>query len=120
MTVSPAAGGNPHFRRRRRELAGVTAPALVIHGDRDVLVRSVGGRATAKAIPTARLIRYPGMGHDLPRALWPTFADEIACIAEIVPPQDTAPGRLRSGEMATVNDRAVSPGEQTEGAAHAG
>jgi pimeloyl-ACP methyl ester carboxylesterase len=105
---------------RRRELAGVTAPTLVIHGDRDVLVRPAGGRATAEAIPAARLIRYPGMGHDLPRALWPTFADEIACTAGVVPRRDTAPGMAGPGGMSTVSERAVSPGEQTEGAVHAG
>ena len=50
----------------------------MIHGTRDPLVRPSGGRATARAIPGARLRIFEGMGHDLPRALWPVFADEIA------------------------------------------
>ena len=63
---------------RTRALRGVTAPTTVIHGNRDVLVRPAGGRATARAIPNARLKMIDGMAHDLPRALWPVFADEIA------------------------------------------
>lgn len=56
-------------------------PALVIHGRNDILVNPSGGRATAKAIPGARLRMIDGMGHDLPRALWPTFVEEIAANA---------------------------------------
>jgi pimeloyl-ACP methyl ester carboxylesterase len=46
-------------------------PTVVIHGTRDRLVSQSGGRATAKAIPGARLVMIDGMGHDLPRAAWP-------------------------------------------------
>jgi pimeloyl-ACP methyl ester carboxylesterase len=52
-------------------------PAAVIHGTRDPLVKPSGGRATAKAIPGARLMMIDGMGHDLPHDLWPTFAEAI-------------------------------------------
>jgi pimeloyl-ACP methyl ester carboxylesterase len=62
-------------------LRKLNLPALVIHGCNDVLVNPSGGRATAKAIPGARLKMIEGMGHDLPRALWPDFADEIAATA---------------------------------------
>jgi pimeloyl-ACP methyl ester carboxylesterase len=51
---------------RTDELGGITAPALVIHGDRDRMVHPSGGRATARAIPGARLVTIDGMGHDLP------------------------------------------------------
>ena len=37
-----------------------------------------GGRATAAAIPGAELLTFPGMGHDLPRPLWPRIIDAIA------------------------------------------
>ena len=60
-------------------------PALVIHGKNDVLVNPSGGRATAKAIPGARLKMVDGMGHDLPRALWPEFVEEIAAVAARAP-----------------------------------
>ncbi len=66
---------------RTRALGGVTAPTLVIHGSRDPLIRPAGGRATARAIPGARLKLVDGMGHDLPRVLRPEFAEEIAANA---------------------------------------
>jgi pimeloyl-ACP methyl ester carboxylesterase len=66
---------------RRRELAGVRCPTLVIHGEADPMVSPRAGRATADAIPGARFVSYPGMGHDLPRALWPAIIDEITTLA---------------------------------------
>ncbi|MHB8532649.1 MAG: alpha/beta fold hydrolase [Solirubrobacteraceae bacterium] len=63
---------------RTRELRRITAPTLVIHGDSDPLISFSGGRATARAIPGARLMKVPGMGHDLPRLLWPKLIDAIA------------------------------------------
>jgi pimeloyl-ACP methyl ester carboxylesterase len=62
---------------RTKALHQVQVPAAVIHGTRDPLVKPSGGRATAKAIPGARLMMIDGMGHDLPRDLWPTFAEAI-------------------------------------------
>lgn len=62
---------------RTELLAQVAVPTLVLHGEADPLVPVVGGRATAAAIPGARLVTYPGMGHDLPRELWPSFVAEI-------------------------------------------
>ena len=67
---------------RTKALHRLDLPATVIHGDSDHLVRPAGGRATAKAIPGARLRMIEGMGHDLPRPLWPEFAEEIAATAE--------------------------------------
>jgi pimeloyl-ACP methyl ester carboxylesterase len=72
---------------RREGLAGVRVPTLVIHGDRDPLVRPAGGRATAAAVPGARLVMYKGMGHDFPRDLWPAMLDEIAKLAASQPPR---------------------------------
>jgi pimeloyl-ACP methyl ester carboxylesterase len=66
---------------RTRALRGVRAPTTVIHGNRDPLVRPAAGRATARAIPAARLRMIDGMGHDFPRQLWPTFAEEIVANA---------------------------------------
>ena len=62
---------------RAKRLSRVKAPTLVIHGTRDKLVTPSGGRATARAIPGARLMKVEGMGHDLPRPLWPKFIDAI-------------------------------------------
>ncbi|GAA3388828.1 alpha/beta fold hydrolase [Cryptosporangium minutisporangium] len=66
---------------RRPLLAGVRAPTLVVHGEADLLVRPSGGRATAAAVAGARLVTYPGMGHDLPDALQQPIAEEIAALA---------------------------------------
>jgi pimeloyl-ACP methyl ester carboxylesterase len=63
---------------RTELLRGITAPTVVIHGDADPLVQPSGGRATAEAIPGARLVMIPGMGHDLPRGAWPRIIDAIA------------------------------------------
>jgi pimeloyl-ACP methyl ester carboxylesterase len=63
---------------RTTELARVTAPTLVIHGSIDPLISPSGGRATARAIPGAKLMMIEGMGHDLPRVLWPRLIDAFA------------------------------------------
>jgi pimeloyl-ACP methyl ester carboxylesterase len=62
---------------RTRILKNITAPTLVIHGDRDRMVHPTGGKATAKAIPGARLVTIPGMGHDLAKGAWPRLLELI-------------------------------------------
>jgi pimeloyl-ACP methyl ester carboxylesterase len=66
---------------RRAELATITAPTLVLSGDADPLQPPRAGKATADAIPGARFVSYPGMGHDLPPALWAAIIDDIDAIA---------------------------------------
>jgi pimeloyl-ACP methyl ester carboxylesterase len=63
---------------RTVDLGRITVPTLVIHGTKDKLVSPSGGRATARAIPGARLMMVPGMGHDLPRPAWPRIVEAIA------------------------------------------
>lgn len=63
---------------RTRSLRRIEAPTLVIHGSADKLIKPSGGRATARAIPGARLMVIRGMGHDLPRPLWDRLQDAIA------------------------------------------
>jgi pimeloyl-ACP methyl ester carboxylesterase len=67
---------------RTAQLRNVRVPTTVLHGGNDPLARPAAGRATARAIPGARLRIFEGMGHDLPSELWPDFADEIAAAAE--------------------------------------
>jgi pimeloyl-ACP methyl ester carboxylesterase len=62
---------------RTPALGSVRAPTLVIHGEEDPLIQVSGGEATANAIPGAKLMKVPGMGHDLPRELWPEFVNAI-------------------------------------------
>ncbi len=75
---------------RTAGLRRLEVPAVVIHGRRDPLVPVRGGTATAKAIPGAELITIPGMGHDMPRELWPTFVEGIARNADRVRAQQAA------------------------------
>lgn len=62
-------------------LRRIRVPALVIHGLHDPLVAPSGGLAAAKALRNAKFVGFSGMGHDLPRALWPDFAHEISALA---------------------------------------
>jgi pimeloyl-ACP methyl ester carboxylesterase len=63
---------------RTQALRQLDVPTTVIHGADDVLVDVSGGKATAAAIPGARLELIEGMGHDMPVQLWPRFLDLIA------------------------------------------
>jgi pimeloyl-ACP methyl ester carboxylesterase len=67
---------------RTPRLRELDLPVLVLHGAEDPLVRVSGGRATAAAIPGAKLVEFDGMGHDLPRALWPAITDRIVALVE--------------------------------------
>lgn len=70
-----AAWRGPKLRELRK-------PALILHGDKDPLLRVSAARATARAIKGARLVILPGAGHDLPAPLWATIADEIWQLAD--------------------------------------
>ena len=70
------------------ELAGHELEAARVLGEKGVAdgvperggrrAQLAGGQATADAIPGARLIGIPGMGHDLPRQVWPQLVDAVA------------------------------------------
>jgi pimeloyl-ACP methyl ester carboxylesterase len=62
---------------RTEGLKGVKAPTVVIHGEADTLVTPSGGKATAEAIPGAKLVMVPNMGHNLPEQAVPTVVDAI-------------------------------------------
>ena len=67
---------------RTAALASVRVPTLVVHGDADRLIDVSGGEATAAAIPGARLLKVPGLGHELPPGVWDLLADAIAANAD--------------------------------------
>lgn len=69
---------------RTAQLRTITAPTLVIHGDRDLMVAPNGGVATAEAIPSAQHVVIPGMGHHLPQALVEPITRYIAGHADRV------------------------------------
>jgi pimeloyl-ACP methyl ester carboxylesterase len=64
------------------KLRDLRKPVLVLHGDRDPILRVSAARATAKAIDGARLVILPGVGHDLPAPLWPVIAKEVRQLAD--------------------------------------
>jgi len=67
---------------RTADLRRITVPTLIIHGLHDPLVAPSGGLAIARAIRDSRFVGFSGMGHDLPRPLWPEFVREIAALAD--------------------------------------
>lgn len=64
------------------KLRDLRNPTLVLHGEKDPIVRASAGRATARAIDGARLVTFAGVGHDLPSPLWPTVAAEARALAD--------------------------------------
>jgi pimeloyl-ACP methyl ester carboxylesterase len=71
---------------RLERLKQVRVPTLVIHGVDDVLVPVENGRLVAEAVPGARLIEVDGMGHDLPKRVWPQVLDAIEQVARQAAP----------------------------------
>ncbi|MCW0389032.1 Aclacinomycin methylesterase RdmC [Xanthomonas sacchari] len=66
---------------RRARLATIAAPTLVVHGSDDPLILSACGEDTARAIPCARYLPVPGMGHDLPRGCERMLIEAICAVA---------------------------------------
>jgi pimeloyl-ACP methyl ester carboxylesterase len=67
---------------RTPALRTLRLPAVVIHGADDPLVAVSGGEATAAAIPDARLVVVPGLGHEFPVGVQATVAEEFAATAQ--------------------------------------
>ncbi|WP_405137353.1 alpha/beta fold hydrolase [Nocardia sp. NBC_01388] len=63
---------------RTARLREVRVPTLVMYGTADLAFDVSGGRATAAAVPGARLVIFEGMAHSLPREWWPARADRVA------------------------------------------
>ncbi len=69
-------------RDRFRALRELRVPALVVHGAKDPLVHVSGGRATARALRESEWDVVAGMGHDLPRAIWPRLVRGLVRTAD--------------------------------------
>jgi pimeloyl-ACP methyl ester carboxylesterase len=76
---------------RRKALRGVEVPATVLHGLSDRMVHHTGGRQTARSVPGSHLMLVPGMGHDLPPALFGVFRDAIRRTADRAADATTTP-----------------------------
>jgi pimeloyl-ACP methyl ester carboxylesterase len=73
-------------KSRLERLKDLRVPTLVIHGGDDVLVPVENGRLVAEAVPGARYIEIDGMGHALPKRVWPPVLDAIDEIARQATP----------------------------------
>jgi len=59
-------------------LGTIAMPTQIIHGEADPLVPVAAGRDLQAKIRSAKIDLIAGMGHDLPRPLWPRFVAGIA------------------------------------------
>jgi pimeloyl-ACP methyl ester carboxylesterase len=55
----------------------IDAPALVIHGDSDLIVPVENGRMLAARLPNARYVELPGRGHNLPLEVPETYNELV-------------------------------------------
>ncbi len=62
---------------RREALEALRVPTLVVHGLEDPLVPVEGGLDTHEAIAGSELLLIDGMGHSLPRGVWPSLIDAV-------------------------------------------
>jgi pimeloyl-ACP methyl ester carboxylesterase len=63
-TMARTMGGqDPDATATQAKLAGIRAPTLILWGEADELVAPAGAKRFAAAIPGARLVTYPGVGH---------------------------------------------------------
>ena len=62
---------------RKEALAALRLPTLVVHGLEDPLVPVEAGLDTHDAISGSELLLIDGLGHNLPRGVWPTLLDAI-------------------------------------------
>jgi non-heme chloroperoxidase len=70
----------------RADLAGISVPALVIHGDADQNnPLELTGRRAARLIPGARLVVLQGAGHGLYRSEAQRYATEIINFTATLP-----------------------------------
>jgi pimeloyl-ACP methyl ester carboxylesterase len=79
QSIAVLASGN-----RTERLRSIKVPTLVIHGADDRMCDVSGGRATASAIIGAELEVIEGMGHNIPRVLWPRIASLISNLVQRV------------------------------------
>ena len=94
VELSRAPGHRDILLNRQGQGAPVTArafqaihtPTLVMHGEKDALIPVASGRALAAAIPGARLITYPGVGHVPMEQIPDRSAQDLRAFLQGLPP----------------------------------
>lgn len=76
----------PRAPTRPETFARIATPTLVIHGDEDRLIPVADGRALAGAIPGAKLITYPKVGHIPMEQISERSAADVRSFVESLPP----------------------------------
>jgi pimeloyl-ACP methyl ester carboxylesterase len=61
------------YYARGREVERIGVPALVVHGDEDLIVPVENGRMLAARLPDARYVELAGVGHNVPLEAPETF-----------------------------------------------
>jgi pimeloyl-ACP methyl ester carboxylesterase len=61
------------YYSRGCEVERIDAPALVVHGDEDLIVPVENGRMLAARLPSARYVELAGVGHNIPLEVPETF-----------------------------------------------
>lgn len=82
MSMQP----DQHSAATEAVLGKIAVPTLVLHGEQDVIIKPEAGRRFAAAIPGAKLILYPNVGH-LPQVEIPerSAADVAAFLKALTP-----------------------------------
>lgn len=62
---------------RMKELSGITAPTLVVHGTEDPLIPEAHAALYAQQIPQATYLALNGVGHEIPAGICPTVLAAI-------------------------------------------
>lgn len=66
----------------RLDVGALRVPTLVVHGEVDPLFPLPHGEALAAAVPGARLLTVPRMGHEVPPAVaWPRLVEAVHALA---------------------------------------
>lgn len=80
--MSRQLGATWHGPRLRQ----LRAPTLIMHGLDDPLLKVSAAIAMVQAIPGAKLVVHSGVGHYIPRWIWPDIARKVAWHAADPPP----------------------------------
>ncbi|MDT0567284.1 alpha/beta hydrolase [Streptomyces sp. DSM 3412] len=66
-----------HSPDRTSHLHHIAVPTTILHGDGDRLIDPEGSRVMHELIADSKLTVHRGMGHELPRPLWPQIITQI-------------------------------------------